>query len=413
MDWTSIYYEDGNEPFAFPTTHELQQSRLARLISVVYLNNSQSQGQSSNEASSFANNNNNVASSSPNPIMRKMWNRMVFTSEATAEVLPVLQSPSSMTALTDKPPANNNTYSLSALYFLSINYILGVGCLGIPYAFARSGLILGCFLVVFVSLVSYMTVMWVAETGVRLLTIKERKIFEAETPIMRTSPFKNTNNNSGSNDERSSLLPLEPKSSEEDDHYEVIELIHHILGPIHEKLYQISLLFLMYVGLLAYSQVFAGAIGVLLPTNFPTYTSTLIFGILVVPLSCTELDEQISIQAIMALVRFLALGIMIVGSTMGLFLNGDDYDDEMRSSTRPYFAYPVQDKMSYTVSWSGFGVAFSTALFSQLFQHSVPGLLRPLNQVDTNSSAGNSINNNKNNSLQKMVPVSEQSPILV
>jgi len=34
--------------------------------------------------------------------------------------------------------------------------------------------------------------------------------------------------------------------------------------------------------------------------------------------------------------------------------------------------------MSYSFAFSGFGVMFSTALFSQLFQHSVPGLIRPL-----------------------------------
>ena len=31
---------------------------------------------------------------------------------------------------------------------------------------------------------------------------------------------------------------------------------------------------------------------------------------------------------------------------------------------------------------AGFGLAFSTTLFSQLFQHSVPGLVRPLADAD-------------------------------
>jgi hypothetical protein len=38
--------------------------------------------------------------------------------------------------------------------------------------------------------------------------------------------------------------------------------------------------------------------------------------------------------------------------------------------------------MSYTWDFTGFGVVFSTALFSQLFQHSVPGLIRPLPPAD-------------------------------
>ena len=36
------------------------------------------------------------------------------------------------------------------------------------------------------------------------------------------------------------------------------------------------------------------------------------------------------------------------------------------------------DLLNYVFSFDGFGIMFSTALFSQLFQHSVPGLIRPL-----------------------------------
>jgi hypothetical protein len=47
-------------------------------------------------------------------------------------------------------------------YAFTVNYILGVGCLGIPYAFLQSGIILGVVLILLLSFVSYMTVMWIA-----------------------------------------------------------------------------------------------------------------------------------------------------------------------------------------------------------------------------------------------------------
>lgn len=53
-------------------------------------------------------------------------------------------------------------YSRFAVYCLAINYVLGVGCLGIPLAFQRSGIVFATLVIVVVSLVSYLTVNWVA-----------------------------------------------------------------------------------------------------------------------------------------------------------------------------------------------------------------------------------------------------------
>jgi len=134
----------------------------------------------------------------------------------------------------------------------------------------------------------------------------------------------------------------------------------------------------MYVGLLAYTQVFCGSVSALLWKDTPLGLSQLLFGIMVVPLSCMELDEQVSIQSFMATARFLAIFVMVAGSLLALCVDdsteriGESYDRP------PYWAKEEPDRMSYTASFNGFGVAFSTALFSQLFQHSVPGLLRPL-----------------------------------
>mmetsp|Transcript_31304 Transcript_31304/g.46273 ORF Transcript_31304/g.46273 Transcript_31304/m.46273 type:complete len:407 (+) Transcript_31304:1-1221(+) len=135
----------------------------------------------------------------------------------------------------------------------------------------------------------------------------------------------------------------------------------------------------MFVGLLAYTQVFCGSLSaVLFSDDDHPILSLLFFSAVVIPLSCAELEEQIHVQAIMAAIRFLAIFIMAAGSLVALFY--DDVDNNGTRDHAPYFASPVpiDCSMSYTYCFSGFGVAFSTALFSQLFQHSVPGLLRPL-----------------------------------
>jgi amino acid permease len=252
-----------------------------------------------------------------------------------------------------------NSYSLDALYYLSINYILGVGCLGIPYAFARAGFLLCLALLATITLFSYITVMWVAETGERYETEQRQQ------RQMNGSPIKT---------ETALLLPQIDESVHQD-RYEVIDLVSHYLGPVHRFLYQTSLIFLMYVGLLAYTQVFCGSLSALLWHNAPPGFSQLVFGVLVVPLSCMELDEQVSIQSLMASMRFLAIFIMVAGSLAGLLLDADNAPERQHP---PYMATPETDTLSYTACFSGFGVAFSTSLFSQLFQHSIPGLLRPL-----------------------------------
>lgn len=272
--------------------------------------------------------------------------------------------------------SNNSGYSLQALYYLTINYILGVGVLGQPAAFARAGFLLCGGILSTVTLFSYMTVMWVAETGERYhrqcqqesakKQQQQQSTMSEATPLLTTRP-------SGESHER-------PDERQHWDRYEVVDLVGHYLGPGHQILYQASLMALMYIGLLAYSQVFCSAVTELFwdPTRIEGLPQ-LVFGLMVVPLSCVELDEQISVQSIMAAVRFLAIFIMVFGSVLALLLD-DSNTNHHQEEGPPFWAPPQREgcQMSYTACVSGFGVAFSTSLFSQLFQHSVPGLLRPL-----------------------------------
>ena len=134
------------------------------------------------------------------------------------------------------------------------------------------------------------------------------------------------------------------------------------------------------MGLLAYSQVFANSIQSTLPLVVPRWCLALLFALLVLPLSLVDLESQITVQAAMAVARFVAIFIMIIGSLYALW--SDPLDNLSPSASPPYLAPPAPGKMSYTWDFTGFGVVFSTALFSQLFQHSVPGLIRPLPPAD-------------------------------
>ena len=329
MDWTSVYDEDGSEDLIIPhlmqaATHASRLSRLASSLAHHYEDMSEDEGEEEREMTEG----------------HRLLN-MLDTNH------------------------HHIRYSLREVYFLSINYILGVGCLGIPYAFARAGFLLCGSILLTVTIFSFMTVLWVAETGVR---------FEEQ--------MKHKNSRT-SKSEKSPLVAeaKDSPTSQIGGRYEVIDLVEFYLGWFQKYLYQLSLLALMGIGLLAYSQVFCGAIAAVIwpnPDDVWNGVPQLLFGLMVIPLSCMELEEQVSIQAIMATARFVAIFAIVFGSWCALFWD-DSYSNR---SHPPYFASSdqndgakVERMMSYTATFSGFGIAFSASLFSQLFQVSGSFLL--------------------------------------
>ncbi|RLN05760.1 hypothetical protein BBJ28_00017637 [Nothophytophthora sp. Chile5] len=263
----------------------------------------------------------------------------------------------------------NEQYSPLVAYAFTVNYILGVGSLGIPYAFFRAGLVMGNVMIVLITLLSYMTVMWVCETVARA---REAFVisFLDETTALRVGSGGWTPNANGS------------VSMEYDDFPEVTQLCDRFLGRLGSKMYQVSLLGLMYGGLLGYSQVFVNTF-LTQVTHIGSWEITsvhaaLVFACIVLPLSCSDLTEQIYVQLAMSVVRFAALLIMILSAAYAIY--GDPYDSgavlganfDTEATTTHYIS-----NYSY-VDLTGFGVMFSTGVFSQLFQHSVPGLLAPL-----------------------------------
>jgi amino acid permease len=340
MDWTSVFIEDGNEDLIIPRLIEASVGsgapRLGRLVSKKYERHDDERTPSGELAMDDG-----------------------FDDEEDHH--------HHLLELASHYYSDESGYTLLSVYFISINFIFGVGLLGIPYAFAKAGFILCLCLLSAVTLFSYMTVMWVAETGSRYekLVLEKKNdgklaLCREDTPLVAAKADHEINPDIASR-------------------YEVIDLVEFFLGDFQKVIYQVALLALMYVGLLAYSQVFCNALAAILwsTTGFPQ----LIFALMVVPLSTKNFEEQIGIQSVMAAVRFVAVFIIAFGSLISLFL------DDARSNRKhpPYFARPHPDdcQMSYTACFSGFGVAFSTFVFAQLFQHSVPGLLRPLREQPT------------------------------
>ena len=83
--------------------------------------------------------------------------------------------------------------------------------------------------------------------------------------------------------------------------YEVVELTYKFQGATGRAMYQFCLLMLMYIGLLAYVQVFVKSV-VGYFDSLSLSESWLITGamtIIVVPLSCCELTEQVVVCSLL------------------------------------------------------------------------------------------------------------------
>lgn len=335
-------------------------------------------------------------------------------------------------------------YNPYVCYAFTVNYILGVGCLGIPYAFYRSGIVLGSLLITFLSFISYTTVMWIAETSHRGMQQRldscSKNPFRSPKLIRRRKPrsksvvssgtipdaikFSSLNPFRGSGITSFSILNVKKelsvvkpeseldksvystvsqltletsrgttvsvsngkaiitgaeqvrvggeipnlgrarsKSDELDTEYtecselEVTELTLDLLGSKGFVLFQVSLSVLTYVGLLAYTQVFIQSFKSEIWPGAPSVIPNLIFGLLVVPLSCCDLAEQITAQVLMSCLRFFSLGILVAGALTAFYFNGPQ--DKSYSSS----SILTNRRDIPLVEFSGFGIMFTTAIF--------------------------------------------------
>lgn len=343
-------------------------------------------------------------------------------------------------------------YTPTICYLFTVNYILGVGCLGIPYAFLKSGVILGTLLVLGLSLVSFMTVSWVAEVSHKSLQLKiasKGNPFRSPSLVSRRSssnlssqvntarettslmtsaqsmsdlyssiaqlvvavPQQTTKGGnihkehiSTSGKQLDSMIPIRTRLRPERggrntnnsllkenqldgqdpgvqvmQEPEVTDLALEFLGPVGKACYQIALMLLTYTGLLAYTQVFIQSFQSQLWPGISSVLPVVLFSAVVVPLSCCDLSEQVAVQVGMSLLRFVSLAVMLFGTLGAIVWDQKDY--AALKSTQLGVRYgPGASSSTPLFDISGFGIMFSTAVFSQLFQHSVPGLIRPLSE---------------------------------
>mmetsp|Transcript_22364 Transcript_22364/g.46359 ORF Transcript_22364/g.46359 Transcript_22364/m.46359 type:complete len:432 (-) Transcript_22364:2011-3306(-) len=155
--------------------------------------------------------------------------------------------------------------------------------------------------------------------------------------------------------------------------FEITALCRLFLGEIGEKAYILSVGLDIYGCLWGFTSVFASSLALAIPLtknfNYDYAIYTAIFSIIVIPLSCLELREQVLFQVLYSVCRFLVIIVMIVTSLVAV----DDED-------RIHFSDMAHDPGEPTkmFKFNGFFRMFSVLVFTAIFHAAIPVLSQPV-----------------------------------
>jgi len=170
--------------------------------------------------------------------------------------------------------------------------------------------------------------------------------------------------------------------------FEVNALCRVFLQKKGLTVYTIIISLYMCGALWAYVSVFSSAMATAIPIVHDDVTRTaaelyglnylvyaIIFGCIVVPLSCLELDEQVPVQVALTGCRFLMFFLMIGTS----HLAAEDQEDVLLSTGQEDSVesiHAVNEPDSF--NWSGLPKTLPILIFANIFHHSIPGLTSPV-----------------------------------
>ncbi|KAL7525093.1 hypothetical protein ACHAWF_002682 [Thalassiosira exigua] len=303
-------------------------------------------------------------------------------------------------------------------FCFAINYILGTGFLTVPWAFVEGGLVLSTMSIVAVGLCSDVAKDFLLEAMARAEEMlddrmhwikrrpgdeeRERLVYSPAIAGRRESSELLPPEEAGRRDYESvseptsagcelatRSLPGTPISSQpgtptfargrmlmrrpprkylvKHRKFEVNSLCRVFLGKAGLRLYAASICLYIYCTLWAYACVFAGAMSKAFPlldddedANYLIYA--LVFAAAVVPLSCMELHEQVTVQVVMTGARFLMLGLM--AGTSGMCAR--DVAGKVAAEGRAFEEAPM-------VRLAGVPKMAPIMVFAHIYHHSIPG----------------------------------------
>jgi len=161
--------------------------------------------------------------------------------------------------------------------------------------------------------------------------------------------------------------------------FEVNTLCRVFLGKQGLRVYTVFVCLYIYGALWAYTSVFANSMSQALPllpglsndTNYGIYT--VIFAIVVIPMSCLEMDEQVGVQVFLTACRFLMVFLMISTSWTCAEDTGVAAQNDINPGSEAENANDAQ-----MFSFSNMHKMLPIVVFATIYHHSIPGLSHPV-----------------------------------
>ena len=261
-------------------------------------------------------------------------------------------------------PASKAGFGFWVSTAYSLNYIMGTGFLTLPFAASQAGVVLSLVALFTMAGLANTAKDFVLETCARAELIENPDCFVAGDGRVGGAITPALIRQINSSQDLPLLLTVKKRK------YEMPTLCQLFLGAEGKGLYMIFLSVYIYGALLAYSTVFANSTAAMfpLPSHVDSYAVYLcLFAVLVLPLSCLELTEQVSVQIVMALCRVLMV-VCMVGTVAAAYTEGGA--DSFPGQSAPE-GIPLWD-------WKGLPVFLPIAWYSFIYHHSIAGLSHPV-----------------------------------
>ena len=272
----------------------------------------------------------------------------------------------SLPLLPIKNKSNNDSLKgfsfLIALAF-SINFSMGAGFLSLPWAFNQSGLLLSFLVMLIVSIPLYIAILFNLETMARANIIDhliKSPNFKFYTTTNTPTPTMISNDINVNN----LLLVGEER-------YEVSDLCSIFIGKWTKLLFLFFISIYSYGCLWSYCAVFSRALASTFPLGdeIDSYVIYLIlYALIVIPLTCMEVTEQIYVQVFLAFCR-LAVVIFMVGTAIFGFISNSELFDERID----YYS-----NTTHLFNWNSIHIILPIATFAFIFTHNVPVISEPV-----------------------------------
>jgi amino acid permease len=240
----------------------------------------------------------------------------------------------------------------------TVNYIMGTGFLTLPLAFSEAGLLLSLLMLGVVCYASDVSKNYVLEAMARAEALSQAE--------------------GGSATERSAILPGESdkKNSDQPEQmvkarkFEIVEMCSMFLGSPARAAYMVTLALYMFGTLWVYTTVFGHAMSTTISLTGAIETDYLIwvavFAAVVVPLTCMELREQVGVQVILSLARFVMVILMVSTTAAAMTADDEQFDHQTCAKGVPLFNFAGAYKM------------LPVAVYANIYHHSIPGLSLPV-----------------------------------